>query len=284
MHRQMSRQFDAHTVEVAARGTPSPLWGKRGSGLPERRLGNICLIPGGKGCSRQESGQPLPGCSSKGNFPTWQSIANKRRRRFCRDRSGDRVHCVFTPGSQEELSSVQTVFAGCSRYTGLHWRFPMTMVRQDQMPYYIPPQQFDPTQWFSAVAQVPQIWPQPSLAEIIVDILGRLVVVGAMAAVVYAGCELLFGEEKSVARCSKCGRAHTTRSCPMTGERTRLRIEKTGFCSCCRGRFSYTEGHHYAGRGVEKGREMCGPCHFHCGHDRAWNNYPINPRYCRLAA
>jgi hypothetical protein len=44
----------------------------------------------------------------------------------------------------------------------------MTMMRQDQMPYYIPPQQFDPTQWFGTVAQVPQIRPQPSLAEIIV--------------------------------------------------------------------------------------------------------------------
>ena len=160
----------------------------------------------------------------------------------------------------------------------------MTMMRQDQMPYYIPPQQFEPTQRFGAVAQVPQIRPQPSLAEIIVDILGKLVVAGAVGAVVYAGWELLFGEEKPVARCSKCGRAHATRRCPMTGERTRLRIEKTGFCSCCGGRFSYTEGHHYAGRGVEKGREMCGPCHFHCGHDRAWNNYPINPRYCRLVA
>jgi len=56
----------------------------------------------------------------------------------------------------------------------------MTMMRQDQMSYYIPPQQFEPTQRFGAVAQVPQIWPQPSLAEIIVDILGKLVVAGAV--------------------------------------------------------------------------------------------------------
>lgn len=40
----------------------------------------------------------------------------------------------------------------------------------------------------------------------------------------------------------------------------------------------------YAGRGVERGREMCGPCHFHCGHDSEWYNFPVNNRYCRLAA
>jgi hypothetical protein len=63
-----------------------------------------------------------------------------------------------------------------------------------------------------------------------------------------------------------------------------LTIEKTGTCTCCKKRFRYTEAHHYAGRGVERGREMCGPCHFHCGHNGDWYNFPINPRYCRLAA
>jgi len=76
-----------------------------------------------RGCSRQESGQPLPGCSSKANFPTWQSIANNDKERFCRARSGDRFTAFSLRVPKKELSSVQTVFAGCSRYTGLHWRF-----------------------------------------------------------------------------------------------------------------------------------------------------------------
>jgi hypothetical protein len=40
-----------------------------------------------------------------------------------------------------------------------------------------------------------------------------------------------------------------------------------------------------AGRGDSwKGKEMCAPCHFHCGHNGDWYNFPVNPRYCRLAA
>lgn len=159
------------------------------------------------------------------------------------------------------------------------------MVRQDQMPYYVPPQQFDPAQWQMAVAPQQIQFQQPTLAEIIVDLLGKLVVVGAVGAAVCIGCEMLFGKEKSVRHCSECGRTdHYARNCPLTGPRTRLTIEKTGICSCCGGRFRYTEGHHYAGRAEEKGREMCGPCHFHCGHGGDWFNAPINPRYCRLAA
>lgn len=159
------------------------------------------------------------------------------------------------------------------------------MVRQDEMPYYVPPQQFDPTQWQMAVEPRQIQIQQPTLSEAIIDLVGKLIVAGVVGAAVYVGCEMLFGEEKSVRHCSECGRTnHTARNCPLTGPRTRLTIEKTGICSCCGGRFHYTEGHHYAGRAAEKGREMCGPCHFHCGHGGDWYNAPINPRYCRLAA
>jgi hypothetical protein len=154
-----------------------------------------------------------------------------------------------------------------------------------QMPVYGPQQPFDLGRLMAARPQTPQIqYQQPTLAQVLLDCLGKLLVVGAGCAVVYVGCKILFGEEKRVVRCSKCGRAHATRSCPITGARTRLRIEKTGICSCCGKRSRYTEAHHYAGRGVERGREMCGPCHFHCGHDSDWYNFPVNNRYCRLAA
>src|SRR5438034_11029539 len=98
------------------------------------------------------------------------------------------------------------------------------MIRQDQMPYYIPPEQYAPSLW-----QAPQIQlQQPTVGELIVDLLGKLVVVGVGCAVVYAGFELLFGPEKRVMHCSECGSAnHTARNCPFTRPRTRLAIEKT---------------------------------------------------------
>ena len=163
----------------------------------------------------------------------------------------------------------------------------MTVIPQGLTLYYIPPEQFDPMRWQVAVAQLtPQIQlQQPTMGELIVDAVGKLMVAGAACVVVYAGCELLFGMEKRVMHCSECGRPnHTARNCPFTGQRTRLAIEKTGICGCCGGRFRSTELHHYAGRGEERGKEMCGACHFHCGHDGDWYNFPINPRYCRLAA
>src|ERR1019366_227363 len=126
---------------------------------------------------------------------------------------------------------------------------------------------------------------QPTLGEVILEILGKAVVVGLGCAVAYGVYTLITDPEKPVRLCSECGRTnHTARNCPLTGARTRLTIEKTGTCTCCKKRFRYTEAHHYAGRGVERGREMCGPCHFHCGHNGDWYNFPINPRYCRLAA
>lgn len=161
------------------------------------------------------------------------------------------------------------------------------MIWQGQMLNYIPPEQFNPMRCqVPAPPPTPQIQlQQPTFGEIIVDVLGKLVAVVFGCAVVYAGWEMLFGTEKRVMHCSECGRAnHTARDCPFTGQRTRLAFEKMGMCGCCGGRFRYTELHHYAGRGEERGKEMCGPCHFHCGHGGDWYNFPINPRYCRLDA
>jgi hypothetical protein len=163
----------------------------------------------------------------------------------------------------------------------------MLVVGQGQTLYYIPPEQFDPMRLQVVVGpQTPQIQlQQPKLGELIVDVLGKLMVVGFGCAIAYAGCEMLFGTEKRVMHCSGCGSAnHTVRNCPFTGQRTRLAIEKTGMCGCCGGRFRSTQLHHFAGRGEERGKEMCGPCHFHCGHGGDWLNFPINPRYCRLDA
>ena len=162
----------------------------------------------------------------------------------------------------------------------------MIIARQGQTLYCIPPEQFDPMPWQVAVTPLgSQIQlQQPTLVERAAEALGKVVVVGGVFALTYAVCELLFGQEARVMHCSECGReGHTVRSCPFTGPRTRLRIEKTGNCQCCGGRFRSTELHHYAGRGEYKGKEMCGPCHFHCGHRGDWYNFPINPRYCRVA-
>ncbi len=163
----------------------------------------------------------------------------------------------------------------------------MIVVGQDQQFYYVPPQQNGPIQWqVGAAPPTPQIQlEQPTLGELIVDALGKLVIAGVALGGVYVGCELLFGTDERIMHCSHCGIAnHTARNCPLTGRRTRLRIEKTGSCGCCGGRFRSTELHHYAGRGEERGKEMCGPCHLHCGHSGNWRNFPINPRYCRWAA
>jgi hypothetical protein len=86
-------------------------------------------------------------------------------------------------------------------------------------------------------------------------------------------------------RCGTCGKTgHDTRQCSQNvAKRVRLRIAKTGWCSCCNRPFRKTEGHHYAGPADgTKGCEMCGTCHFVCGHRGNWQNMAINPRYCRL--
>lgn len=86
-------------------------------------------------------------------------------------------------------------------------------------------------------------------------------------------------------RCSICDRVgHDARTCSQDpAKRVRLRMVKTGWCSCCKRRFRRTEAHHYAGpANGNKGREMCGTCHLVCGHDGDYRNMALNPRYCRL--
>jgi hypothetical protein len=77
----------------------------------------------------------------------------------------------------------------------------MTMARQNQMPYCVPLQQFDPTQWRMAVAPQQIQFQQPNLAEAVMDVLGKIVVAGIVGAAVYFGCEMLLGEERSVRHC-----------------------------------------------------------------------------------
>jgi hypothetical protein len=86
-------------------------------------------------------------------------------------------------------------------------------------------------------------------------------------------------------RCGMCGRTgHDARNCSQNpAKRARLRMIKTGRCTCCNGRSRRTEAHHYAGPADgTRGREMCGSCHLHCGHGGDYRNMAINPRYCRL--
>ncbi len=103
---------------------------------------------------------------------------------------------------------------------------------------------------------------------------------------VLAGVALyaLADDRKPKRRCSVCDRKnHDARNCPFIGKRQTLRIKKTGVCRCCGRRPRKTVGHHYGGRGDgSKGKEMCIPCHQHCGHDGNHRKFAINPRVCRL--
>lgn len=100
------------------------------------------------------------------------------------------------------------------------------------------------------------------------------------------GALVYFNSDKPTPRrCGTCGKTrHDTRGCSQNpAKRVRLRMEKTGWCSCCNRRFQRTEAHHYAGPADgNKGREMCGTCHLVCGHGGRWQNMATNPRYCRL--
>jgi hypothetical protein len=94
-----------------------------------------------------------------------------------------------------------------------------------------------------------------------------------------------FENPAPVRRCGTCGKnGHDTRNCLQNpAKRVRLRMKKTGRCTCCNRRSRNTEAHHYAGPADgNKGREMCGSCHLHCGHCGDYRNMAINPRYCRL--
>lgn len=126
------------------------------------------------------------------------------------------------------------------------------MYRQGQMPQYIPRVQY--------AAPVPYFQRQLTVGDVIGELLGTAVVVGLTCTVAY-GVGTLIAEivelEKAVRRCSECGRTnHDARNCPLTGARTRLRMEKTGDCTCCRNRFRYTEAHHYAARCRERSGDV----------------------------
>jgi len=88
-------------------------------------------------------------------------------------------------------------------------------------------------------------------------------------------------------RCSGCGsKSHNVARCPHVGDRQHFssEVEKTGWCKCCGHQFPKTQLHHYGGRADNgKAKEMCRPCHLHCGHSGHWGKFAINPRYCRLA-
>lgn len=156
------------------------------------------------------------------------------------------------------------------------------MITPKQIPYFSP-MRVDQVIWPYPSPQA--IHREPSLLETVIKVAAAGLVIGAAAVAVVTVCDALFGPNDTIRHCSECGSAsHDARNCLLSGPRTRLRIEKTGICACCGGNFRYTELHHYAGRGVARGKEMCGPCHFWCGHDGDWQSYPINPRYCRLAA
>lgn len=71
----------------------------------------------------------------------------------------------------------------------------MIVVRQGQRLYYVPPEQNGPMQWqVGAAPPSPQIQLlQPTLRELIVDALGKLVVAGVTFGVVYAGWNCFSG-------------------------------------------------------------------------------------------
>lgn len=131
--------------------------------------------------------------------------------------------------------------------------------------------------------RTPQYWthPPPAPVQEGIDWGAVLLTAGAVSLVAYAAGAF----DTPTRRCGMCGRAgHDTRTCSQNpAKRARLRITKTGNCSCCKRRFPRTEAHHYAGpaNGTE-GREMCGTCHLVCGHGGHWQNMGSNPRYCRL--
>ena len=119
---------------------------------------------------------------------------------------------------------------------------------------------------------------QNPLAEAFVGIV-RVVAVGAAIGLGVAAIGSLFGNDDEARERARLQRARNRR---LNGPRGRVNVVKTGICTCCGKRFRYTEVHHYAGRAVPRGREMCGRCHFYCGHNGNWKNYAINPKGCWL--
>jgi hypothetical protein len=132
-----------------------------------------------------------------------------------------------------------------------------------------------------AHSRTPQYWTPPVPVQPGIDWGALFLMAGTGLAVAYAAGAF----DSPRRRCGTCGRSgHDTRTCSQNpAKRVRLRLKKTGTCSCCKGRFRRTEAHHYAGPGNgSKGREMCGTCHIVCGHGGNYRNMGTNPRYCRL--
>lgn len=138
--------------------------------------------------------------------------------------------------------------------------------------------QFDFAQ-LQAIVEQTQMQQNP-LAAVLAGI-GKGIAVGVLLGVGAAALGSVFGEDDTARDEARRRRA---RNRGLNGPRVKLSIEKTGTCTCCSRQSRYTEVHHYAGRAVPRGREMCAPCHFHCGHNGHWNNDAVNPRSCRLAA
>lgn len=109
--------------------------------------------------------------------------------------------------------------------------------------------------------QTLQYWMPPAPVQQGIDLGAVLLTPGTVALVAYAAGAFDTPAER---RCGTCGRAgHDTRTCSQNpAKRVKLRIVKTGWCSCCDRKFQRTEAQHYAGPADgSKGREMCGTCH-----------------------
>lgn len=150
------------------------------------------------------------------------------------------------------------------------------LIRQNQTRYF----PAEPIPSYASAPMAPQL-SVPSGSSL----LNGLLQIGLVFVISYGAYRLLSEPERRKPRCSVCGRtSHTARNCPIDGPRRSLAMTKVGVCQCCGGRFRRTELHHYAGRADgTKGKEMCGTCHLHCGHNGHYGNAPINPRYCRVA-
>lgn len=130
------------------------------------------------------------------------------------------------------------------------------MITPKQIPYFSP-MWVDQVIWQYPSPQA--IHREPSLLETVIKVAAAGLVIGAAAVAVVTVCDALFGPNDTIRHCSECCSAsHDARNCPLSGPRTRLRIEKTGICACCGGNFRYTELHHYAGRGVRAVRKCVG--------------------------
>lgn len=106
--------------------------------------------------------------------------------------------------------------------------------------------------------RTPQYWMPPAPAQPAIDWGALLLTVGAVGLFAYAAGAF---DSPAPRRCGTCGRAgHDSRRCSQNpAKRVRLRLVKTGWCTCCNRRHSRTEAHHYAGPADgNKGREMCG--------------------------